>query len=256
MKIIKVPRINALGKKGPEEAPNLILDELKRNYANFSRLDIKGIHVDNLNIAEAEKLIYENSKKEFEMKDKIVFVGGDHSITFPIVKAFNETFVDAFLIVFDAHADCMKPMKEPTHEEFLRAIVDSGFKKENVVLIGARKIEKQERKFLNENKVRYFSEINDLEAVADYVTEKARGKNVYVSIDIDILDPAFAPAVSYPEPLGLDSRELFYLLRRIFHIKTIRGLDIVEVVPEKDEKYDCRTIKIATKILQEFLENN
>jgi len=254
MRIIKVPSINALGKQGPEKAPNLILSELKKNYLKFDRLDLEEIHVDNSNIKESEGLIYKNAKEEFERQDKIVFIGGDHSISYSIVKAFNDVFSDSFLIVFDAHADCMKPMKEPTHEEWLRAVVDSGFKPENIVLIGARKIEPEERRFLHAKKIKYFSEIYDLEAVADYITERASGKDVYVSIDIDVLEPAVAPAVNYPEPLGLTSRELFYLLRRIFFIPGLKAIDIVEVVPEIDKNYNFRTIKVAAKILEEFLK--
>lgn len=253
MQIIKVPCINALGKQGPEKAPNLILSELKKNYLQFDKLDLEEIHVDNSNIKEAGELIYKNAKEEFGQQDKIVFIGGDHSVSYPIVKAFNDVFSDNFLIVFDAHADCMKPMKEPTHEEWLRALVDAGFKPENIVLIGARKIEPEERRFLHAKKIKYFSEIYDLEAVADYITERARGKNVYVSIDIDVLEPAAAPAVNYPEPLGLTSRELFYLLRRIFFIPGLKAIDVVEIVPGLDEKYNFRTVKLAAKILQEFL---
>ncbi len=172
------------------------------------------------------------------------------------MKSFNETFSEkSFLIVFDAHADCMKPMKEPTHEEWLRAVIEKGFNPENIILIGARKIEEQEKKFLKQIKIKCFSEINDFEVVADYITERANGKEVYISIDIDVLDSSFAPGVNYPEPLGLSAKEFFYLLKIIFKIPIIKAIDVVEIVPEIDEKYDFRTVKIAAKIIQEFLEN-
>ena len=263
MQIVKIPRINALGKKGPEKAPNLILEELKKNYPSFSSLEVEEIHVDNSNVAESHDLIYENSKKIFKSKDekddgKVVFVGGDHSISAPILKGFGEVydFENSFLIMFDAHADCMEPMQEPTHEELLRSAIEYGFKPENVVLIGIRKIEPEEKGFLNKNGVKVFSEINagNIEAIGDYITENANGKKIYVSIDVDVLDSVFAPGVNVPEPLGLNSRDLFYLLRRVFHIKSLKAIDVVEVVPDIDEKYDFRTVKIAAKIIQDFLE--
>lgn len=254
IRIIRVPVINALGKKGSEKAPVLILKELKKIYENFGKLDLEEIHVDNSNVEEAQALIYKNSKKEFEVRDNVVFVGGDHSLSYSSVKAFNETFgEDSFLIVFDAHADCDFSNKEPTHEEWLRAVLENtGIKGENVFLIGARKMWDVEKDFLKEKGVNVFSDVEDFESFADVLTERVRGKKVYVSLDIDVLDPAFAPGVNFPEALGFSSKELVYLLKRIFHLKELKGFDIVEVVPEKDKEEV--TIKIAARILKEFLE--
>ena len=79
-------------------------------------------------------------------------------------------------------------------------------------------------------------------------------KNVYVSIDMDVIDPSQAPGVNIPEPLGLSSKEFFYLFRRILHLKNLKAIDVVEIVPEKDEKHGFVTVKLGAKILQEFLE--
>ncbi len=246
MKIISVPRINALGLRGPEEMGDAVLKE--------SGKESEIIDIENSDIENSEKVIYDKAKNFFDEDEKVCFVGGDHSITYPIFKAFSEANKNPFLIVFDAHADCMPPMKEPTHEEFLRAIIEEKLvSPENIILVGVRKVEDAERKFLENNGIKVFSEIYDLEAVADYITEKANDMKVYVSVDIDVLDPAFAPAVNYPEVNGLSSRELIYLLKRIFCIKSLKVLDIVEAVPEKDEKYDYRTIKICAKIVEEFI---
>ena len=83
-----------------------------------------------------------------------------------------------------------------------------------------------------------------MEAAADYVTEKANGKDLYISIDIDALDPAFAPAVNYPEPAGLSSKEFFYILKRLLLIKSLKAIDITEAIPSKDnpQKLTLRTI--------------
>jgi agmatinase len=249
MKIVKVPRINALWLKGPELAPDKILVELG--------VEGEEIEVDNSDIEVSHNSIYCDAKNVFGREDKVVFVGGDHSISAPILKAFGEVngFEKSFLIVFDAHADCMEPMREPTHEEIVRSAIEYGFRAENVILAGVRKIEPEEEKFLRENKIKVFGEINDLEAVGDYITERANGLDVYVSVDVDVLDPAFAPGVNCAEPNGLSSKELFYLLKRIFCIKSLRALGVVEVVPAKDEKYDYRTVKVAAGIIEEFLKS-
>jgi len=245
MKVISVPRINALGKKGPENAPEKILGELG--------IDAEKVLVGNEDISADEKEIYSVAKKVFN--EGAVFIGGDHSITYPIFKAFNEENKDAFLIVFDAHADCMPPMKESTHEEWLRAVVEGGFDPAKIILIGARKIEQKEKEFLSEKKIKVFSEISDLESVGNYIIEKVKRQNVYVSVDVDVLDLKFAQGVNYPEPKGLSLEELFYLLKRIFSLKNLKVLDVVEVVPEKDEKSNYQTVKIAARIVQDFIDS-
>ena len=246
MKIVSVPRISALGLKGPEKMGEKVLAEIGKEFET--------IKVDNSNIESSERAIFSRAMEIFSDGEKVIFIGGDHSISYPIFRAFSKVNKNAFLIVFDAHADCDYPATEPTHEEWLRAIIERGFDASRVVLIGTRKMWEVEKKFLIDNGVKVFSEINDVEAVADYITEKANGLDVYVSVDIDVLDPAFAPAVNYPEVNGMSPRELFYLLGRIFYIKTLKAIDVVEVVPEKDERYDYRTTRVAIKIVEDFLK--
>lgn len=245
VKVIGVPRINALGNKGPEKMPEAVRKELKK--------DFEIIDIDNSDIEKSEGQVFEKSREVFSSGEKACFVGGDHSITYPVVKSFSERYENPFLIVMDAHVDCMEPMKEPTHEEFLRAIVENGFKPENIILLGVRKIEPEEREFLEKSGIKFFEDIEDAEAVADYVTEKAMGHDVYFSVDIDVLDPVYAPSVNYQEVNGLTSKEFFYIVKRILKIKTLKAMDIVEAVPEKDEKYDFRTIKICSKVVEEFI---
>ncbi len=242
MKIYSTNRINALGLKGPEKLPEAIKEFIKN--------PIEHIQVDNDNIQESEQILYNKAKEIFSKDEKQIFIGGDHSITYPIFKAFQENNNNPFLIIFDAHADCMPPQQEPTHEEFLRAIIENGFPAENIILVGARKIEPEEMKFLLENNVKVFTEIFDIEAAADYVTEKANGKDLYISIDIDALDPAFAPAVNYPEPAGLSSKEFFYILKRLLRIKSLKTIDIVEAISEKDNSQKL-TLRTIAKIIDE-----
>tara|TARA_Y100000310_G_scaffold294100_2_gene324307 strand:- start:4652 stop:5404 length:753 start_codon:yes stop_codon:yes gene_type:complete len=247
MKIVKVPRINALGLKGPELAPDLILAGLG--------LESEEIKVDNSDVQKSHKEIYENAKRFLAEKEKVVFVGGDHSISAPILKGFGEVYGygESVLIMFDAHADCMEPMEEPTHEELFRSAIEYGFKPENVVLIGVRKIEPEEQKFLDKNKVKVFSEVNsdNVQEIEDYIVGITEGKEVYVSIDIDVLDSGIAPGVNVPEINGMIKEDLFYLLKKIFPIA--KAIDVVEVVPEKDK--DGKTVKIAKEIVQEFLHS-
>ncbi|MBL7059290.1 arginase family protein [Candidatus Pacearchaeota archaeon] len=266
MFIVKIPSINGLGHtKGCESAGNAILKELREIHSNekgiplnVDLLDLEEIHVDNSKIDEANNLIYKNSLEIFETKLKTIFLGGDHSISYGTTRAFldhcKNQSKEPCLIVFDAHADCMEPMKEPTHEEWLRALIEQGFPKENILLVGIRNVWKEEISFLNKNKIKTIrmSQLTEnLEDVCDGIMEFANGKELYVSIDIDVVDPAFAPGTGYCEAGGLTSRQILYLVSRINRIKNLRAVDIVEVNPEKD--VNNQTIKLGAKILSELI---
>lgn len=266
MQIIKTPCINSLGKtKGCRNAGNALVSELSSIWSNEKGkpinkelLDLEEIYVDNENLDEQEKLIYENSKKAFEENEKIIFLGGDHSLSYSTGKAFldfcTQQEKEPCLIVFDAHPDCMPPDKNPNHEEWLRALVEEGFPTKNILLVGARNSDAEEIKFLAENKIKQVSmnQLNsDLEETTDMIMEFSSGRGLYVSFDIDIIDPAFAPSTGYKEPGGLTSRQAVYIISRISLMKNLRAVDIVEIDSEKDE--DRETIKLGAKLLAELL---
>ena len=271
MFVVKVPGINGLGKtQGCEGAGNAIIEALKDIHSNSSgkeidasKLDLEEIHLDNSNLELTNKLIYKNSFESFEEHERVVFLGGDHSVSYSLARGFfdfvqheeSENGKKPCLIVFDAHADCMPAMKEPTHEEWLRKLIDDGFPAENILLVGVRNVWKSERDFLKEKGIRIISIDSikeDLHHMTDVITEFANGKELYVSLDVDVLDPGFAPATGYIEPGGLSSSDLVYIFHRINKIKSLKGVDIVEINSEKDKNFGNRTIKIGAKILSEL----
>ena len=268
MFIVKIPGINGLGKtKGCENAGNAILESLKEIYSSeegkmidTALLDLEDIHLDNSNLELSNKLIYENSLKIFYSKPQTIFLGGDHSISYSTTKAFLEHCKSEkkkpCLIVFDAHPDCMEPMEEPTHEEWLRKIVEGGFPKESILIVGARNSHKNEIKFIKENKIKIISMSNlteDLQDMCDTIMEFSNGKELYVSIDIDVIDPVFAPSTGYPEVGGLTSRQFLYLIQRIKKIKNLRAVDLVEINEKMDKENNNLTVKLGAKILAELL---
>jgi|SRR3989344_7522822 len=271
MFVVKVPGINGLGKtKGCEKAGNFIIESLKNIYSNeqgkileVNDLDLEEIHLDNRNLELTNDLIYKNSLEIFELKTKTIFLGGDHSISYSITRAFldyvkKKSSKEPCLIVFDAHSDCMPLTKNtekfPTHEEWLRALIEYGFPSENILLVGVRNSYIDEIKFLNEKKIRVISMnqlLENLEDTCDSIMEFSNGKELYVSIDIDAIDPAFAQATGYQEPGGLTSRQFLYLIQRINKIKNLKAIDIVEINPQKD--INGLTIKLGAKILSELV---
>ena len=272
MIIVKVPGINGLGKtKGCEKAGNAILKSTKEIYSNEqgkpidSRLfDLEEIHLDNNDLKKTNELIYKNSFDLFNNKPKAIFLGGDHSISYSLARAFldycqsSEPVKKPCLIVFDAHPDCMEPVDKdfPSHEEWLRQLIEEGFPTENILLVGTRNADPEESNFLREKGIRNISLNNfldDIENACDTIMEFSSGKELYLSIDIDVIDPAFAPATGYKEPGGLTSRQFIYLIQRLNKIKNLKAVDLVEINPEKDKGFDSITTKLGAKILAELL---
>jgi agmatinase len=196
----------------------------------------------------------------FQTKSRTAFLGGDHSISFSLTKSFldycKKEKKKPYLIIFDAHPDCMEPAHKdyPSHEDWLRSLIESGFPIQNILLIGVRNSDQNEITFLKENKIKMVSMnqlLEDLPGIGDSITEFSNGNELYVSIDIDIVDPAFAPGTGYIEPGGLTSREFIYLIQRINRIKNLRAIDLVEINPERDK--ENLTVKLGAKILSELI---
>jgi len=266
MFIVKVPAVNGLGKTtGCRNTGNGIIKELKEIYSNEQGViidpnlfELEEIHLDNSNLELSHQLIYKNSLEIFQNKPQTIFLGGDHSLSYSTGKAFldycKKEGKKPCLIIFDAHPDCMEPMQEPTHEEWLRKLVEEGFPAENVMLVGIRNSHQDEIKFIKEKKIKTFSINNlveDLSEACEVIMEFANKKELYLSIDIDVLDPVFAPATGYPEPAGLTSRQFIYLIQRIKKIKALRAIDLVEINEKND--VNNQTIRLGAKILAELL---
>ena len=262
MKIIKVP-LNAGGmskRNGVEKGPDAIEKHLDDFYINESGLmplfDIEEVSLDNSNVEEAHQAICDAVDKLGSNPQFTILVGGDHSMTYPAFKAFAKNNPGTGLVVLDAHPDCQEHQIPPTHEDYLRVLIDEGIlDPHKVALIGARNMSKEERKYLEEKKIKNYSmkeiSFEGLKEVVDSVMSVAREwKKVYLSIDIDVLDSAFAPGTGYSEPGGLTTRELIYIVQRLKLIRNIAIADINEVNPDKDIQE--MTSKAAAKVIVEL----
>ena len=247
MKIVKVfSSQGSLGKNiGCEKAPDFILNELKK--INHKIIDVSEVKINKNNIDETNKNI--------EKKEGDIFLGGDHSITYSLFKGFAKNNKNFGLLIFDAHPDSSLYVKSVSHEDFVRKLVDEGFlDKKNLVYVGVRKSGKSEIIFLKDVKTISVNEVElDTEKVShDLINFFKNFKQFYMSIDIDVLDPVFAPGTGYLEPLGLNMKELIYLISKLKLLKNLKRIDLVEVNPDKD--INGITVKNAAKILSELLQ--
>ncbi len=262
MKVIKVETSQGGLKKadGAELAPDKILEQAKEIFMSESNIlpifDVDKVDIVENNIEETNYNIYKKAKEIFEESNSPVFLGGDHSITFSIVKAFAEKYNNAGIIIFDAHLDAVNDFMPPTQEDLVTGLVNQKIiKPENIILIGTRNWHSNEIEFVKKNKIKFFT-MKDIanegkEEISDAIMSIAKNfENLYISIDIDAIDPAFAPATGYIEPGGLTSREFLYFLHRLKNLKNIKGYDIVEINPKKD--INDMTSKLGAKILVEL----
>jgi arginase family enzyme len=271
MFIVKVPGINGLGKThGCEKAGNAILKSLKEEiFSNeqgrpieMDKMDLEEIHLDNSNLELTNQLIRKNALDIYNEKEKIVFLGGDHSISYSLTKSFldhcKNNKKEPCLIVFDAHPDCMPVTRGtedyPNHEEWLRNLIEKGFPAKDILLVGVRNSEEKEIQFLKEKNIRMISInqiIENIEEMCEIIMEFSDKKELYLSLDIDVVDPAFAMGTEYKEPGGFTSREFIYIIQRLNKIKNLRAVDLVEINPEKDK--ENMTVKLGAKILAELI---
>ena len=252
MKIVKVPsNYGGLEKAdGVELAPDKVIEEMKDIYLNeqYRKKEIE--------IVEIERRKLEDGNKIIEAYDGDVFIGGDHSISYHSFKGFAGNYKNPGLIVFDAHPDVYELFEFPSHQDWLRHLIKDGLlKKENVAIIGLRNVDRKELDYLRENKIRIY-DINQVwenrEDVCDNIMEFARNfDGLYLSIDVDVIDPSMAPGTGYIEPGGMTVRELVYFLHRLKMLKNLARMDIVEINPKKD--VNNMTSRLGAKIISEMM---
>lgn len=210
------------------------------DFGNTSREDLYRLVFD---IASAKKLP--------------ITIGGDHSITTLILQAIHEALEGAkiSLLYFDAHPDFVSS----TRNYYGSVITDSSdyinFAKS--ILIGTRAAELEELENASKQKLEIISPIDIIEfginATVKKIISKCGSSKVYLSIDLDCMDPGVAPGVSVPAPGGLFPLDLIYLIKKITENLQIVGMDIVELSPDYD--LNQNTANHAARILMETISS-
>lgn len=186
-----------------------------------------------------------------------ITIGGDHSITTIILQAVNEALDGdkVSLIYFDAHPDFVSS----TRNYYGSVITDSSnyinFKKS--VLIGTRAAEQEELLNASKRGLEIVTPLDILEVGINHVVKKiiskCKSNKVYLSIDLDCMDPGVAPGVSVPAPGGLFPLDLIYMIKKITENLQVVGMDIVELSPDYD--INQNTANHAARILMETISS-
>ena len=175
----------------------------------------------------------EEAAEKIAEHDKVpVILGGEHTISLASVSGLREV---GCLIVFDAHLDMREEFMDTrlNHSTWLRRLLEKR-EMEKVIIVGARAYSDEEEEFAEKHGVKI---ISSTEIFFDFKASARKLKaltsdagNIYLSIDLDVLDPAYAPGVSNPEPGGISPIHLYELIK-ICSKAGLRGLDLVEVNP-------------------------
>jgi len=241
--------------RGPALAPPLIREALHSDAWNKSaetRVDLgaPGIFEDagdlpDMESSDAYARIEEAIAKIVDAGKRPVSLGGDHSITYPILRAIGKRIPGITLIHFDAHPDLYADYEGNPHSHaspFAR-IMEAQLV-QRLVQIGVRTLNAHQ----HEQAEKYGVEIFEMDNLPDMTKLNLAGP-LYISFDMDALDPALAPGVSHWEPGGLTTREALRYLHAL--PGPIIGADLVEFNPMRDAS--GLTATIAAKILKELL---
>ncbi|MBN2457694.1 arginase family protein [Candidatus Woesearchaeota archaeon] len=263
MIIIKVPFSEAgLGKTvGTETAPDTIIEDLSEMHLNESSrkaayetydVDIKSSNISDNNASIAKRV----GELSSGTNEKIIVLGGDHAMSYASFMGFAANNPGCGLVVLDAHPDLLPETGVQSHEDWIRLLInEERLDPKRLIIAGVRNTDASEKEFIDAKRIRAYSMKHifrtGIQDFCDGITETVRSwPAFYLSVDIDAIDPAFAPGTGYLEPGGFSSRELIYIIQRLSMLPSFRIADIVEVNPKKD--MNRMTSRLAAKIIKEI----
>ncbi|GHV69469.1 agmatinase [Bacteroidia bacterium] len=248
--------------KGADGGPNAILEA----SANMELYDIEtGTEVFTKGIATL-KAVTENQSPEAMTEaveaqiDKIlkdnkfpVVLGGEHSVSIGVFRSLAKHFNDFSILQLDAHSDMRDSYEGSANNH--ACVMARAKEVATIVQVGIRSSAAEEQEHIDPNRVFYSHTIRETPNWMYAVSEKLRD-NVYITIDLDVFDPAYMPSTGTPEPDGLNYREVINLLKLVNERHNIIGLDVVELCPnEKNKAPDFLASKLIYQLLSMRFNN-
>ena len=250
--------------KGADKGPEAFLDAAENmelyDIETHSEVYREGIFLANT-ITESSspeavfKAVY-NTTKEYIAKNKFVTLfGGEHSISIGAIKAHYEHYDNLTIVQIDAHADLRKEYMGTPYNHAC-ALYDASQNADNLIQIGIRSMDKSEKTVMDLDKVFFAHEmlLNEdwMEDAIDLMTD-----NVYITFDLDALDPSIFPATGTPEPGGLMWYETLDFIQKIMQQRNVVGFDLVELCPIEGTKVsEFLAAKLYYKMLSYKFSNS
>lgn len=228
--------------KGADKGPQAILDasdSLELYDVQYQKEACNaGIHTDHhdydFSTPDAMvKSVYHRVKHFMDMQKFPILLGGEHSVSVGAIKAMAEQYADLTVLQIDAHADLRDEYHDSiyNHACVMRRAQDYA----RVVQVGIRNVCTEEMHNLVPENVFYAHDIYNTEAWMDKAVGRLT-RNVYVTFDLDGLDPSILPATGTPLPGGLQWYPTLRFLDKVFRQRNVVGFDVVELCPQPDNK--------------------
>ena len=222
-------------------------------------VDLGDFNTNPFNIAKSVEMIETQLTTHYNNFDHIFSIGGDHTITYPILKSVHDKFGKVAVIHFDSHYDTWDGYfgEKVTHgTPFKRVFEENLINIDKSIHVGIRGTVNSKKDIDNDRKLGFETvfcfekEELGLSGIIDKIKNRVGEGPVYISLDIDVVDPAFAPGTGTPECGGFSSSEILTLIRGLKGLRIIGG-DVVEVAPPYDNS-DI-TAQLAATICYEMI---
>jgi len=174
--------------------------------------------------------VYQVIKGLVQKEKFVVLLGGEHSLSLGAVRAFKEAFPGLSVLQLDAHADLRDEYLGTKYSQ--ACIMRRIFELCPISQVGVRSLSWEEKQFLTQNKLTtfYMSDLASNTASIDQIVDSL-SEDVYVTIDVDVLDPSIMPAVGTPEPDGMSWRQVLDIIESVARHKHVVGFDLMEFCP-------------------------
>lgn len=241
--------------KGADRGPEMLLEASTHIelYDIENSKDFSGLQIHTAEPIIANSVIEMNEKVETSVSKFIeeglfvATVGGEHSISYGAIKAYKKKYPDLTVLQFDAHTDLRETYEgDPfSHACVMARVQDLGAK---IVSVGIRAVDISELQRIQKTKVFYAHELRKNPSWLSEL-EKAISGDLYITFDLDALDPSIMPATGTPEPGGLFWDETLEAIKIITRKANLVGLDIVELKPEENRASEFLAAKLLFKML-------
>ena len=217
-----------------DAAENMELYDIETDSEVFK----KGIHLlDEIKESQSPESVYEavriHTKKLLSTGKFLTFFGGEHAVSIGIIEEFRHAFPNLSVLQLDAHADLREAYLGSRYNH--ACAMHQASKTTNLIQVGIRSMDISEKQHLNREKCFFDKDIHADNSWEDKSIDLMTD-DVYLSIDLDVLNPSIMPSTGTPEPGGMDWHMMLAYLKKVFQKKNIVGFDIVEFAPIKDLK--------------------
>lgn len=226
--------IHRNSRKGTLDAPEKILESLEFHEDVL----INEVFPDEFSLEETHRRIEANMKDLSSYEKPILSIGGDHSVSFPTIKALKEENPELKLVWLDSHLDLKEKIDgHVSHDVVVRELLDNGFSEDEIAFVGVTEIDHDEEALLEHHDL----EIYRPDELDEFLKKELEG-DFYLSVDIDVLEKNFAPGTGYPDgELGIE--EVEKVIEKVGPVHA----DLVEVAPSLD--INGRTIESSQALV-------